>query len=107
MASQHFTPSHTSDDFIEPSLDSKKKLEAEPSDIVNVESLEAKLEPILDESKDSRLENLLESIRNAKISSEGGSQLFKTKEEDTYSDVDYENYPNHYWKTDFEVEENL
>ena len=125
LASQHFIPSHTSDDFIEPSLDTKKKLEvdkldlkekaaleeeteqSEASDIVRVDSLETKLEPILDETKDSKLKDLLEPIRNAKISTEVASQLFKTKEEDTNSEVDYENYPDHYWETDFEVEEDL
>ena len=107
------------------SLDIKKKLEvdkldlkekaaleeeteqSEASDIVRVDSLETKLEPILDETKDSKLKDLLEPIRNAKISTEVASQLFKTKEEDTNSEVDYENYPDHYWETDFEVEEDL
>ena len=72
-----------------------------PSDI------ETQLQPRLDETRASNFKELLETIRNAKLSTNGSSQLFKTKEEDTYSDVDYENFPDHYWETEFEVEEDL
>jgi hypothetical protein len=48
------------------------------------------------DADDPRFKKLLETIKNAKNSSEG-SDIFKTKDEDTYSDVDYDNYPDYYW----------
>ena len=50
---------------------------------------------------------LLESIKNAKVSSDRSDQFMKTKEEDTYSDVDYDNYPDYYWDMEHEEEETL
>ena len=116
---QHYFPYNTSDDFIDPSFETEKKLVAnkldlnykatleEETDQTVPSDIETQLQPRLDETRASNFKELLETIRNAKLSTNGSSQLFKTKEEDTYSDVDYENFPDHYWETEFEVEEDL
>ena len=48
------------------------------------------------------MNDLLERIKNAKVSSDAPN---RTKEEDTYSDVDYENYPDYYWNIEYEADE--
>ena len=63
------------------------------------ENPQSKLDP-MEANSNSNFKELLETIKNAKIS-EGPYQTFKTMEEDTYSDVEYENYPFYYWKMEY------
>ena len=42
-------------------------------------------------------DELLEAVKNTKLNFEDSAQ---TKEEDTYGEIDYEQYPDSYWEVD-------
>ena len=85
LPGQSHTSAGSNDHSNELTLDVKEKIEAE------------KPEP----SAKATFEELLETVRNAKITSKEPNG----KDEDTYSGVDYEHFPVYYWGIGYAAEE--
>ena len=72
--------------------------------LFKIESIQKILEPNLEPGEDSCFKDMLEKAKNAKLYLENPSnQTFKSEEEDSYSDLDYENLPDYYWEMEYET----